>query len=141
MEYALEEQVYQIDKSAYSDIFIMLDDEETEDLFFLYLQSQGWYVLPNSRKGDTMSFEYLVVKPSNGEKALAQVKTGNVALNRDDYVRYPHKVFLFQSNDLYTGSGAGNVVCVSRKELLEFLKKSRTWLPKSFQTKMELVNQ
>jgi len=141
VEYALEEQVYQIDKSAYSDIFMMLDDEETKDLFFLYLQSQGWYVLPNSRKGDTMSFEYLAVNPSNGEKALSQVKTGKVALNRDAYVRYPHKIFLFQSNERYTGSGAGNVVCVSREELLKFLNKSLTWLPKAFQRKVELVNQ
>jgi hypothetical protein len=133
------EQVYQINKSAYSDIFMMLDDEETEDLFFLYLQSQGWYVLPNSRKGDTMSFEYLAVNPSNGEKALSQVKTGKVALNRDDYIHYPHKIFLFQSNGRYTGSGAENVVCVSREELLKFLDKAITWLPKSFQTKVSLV--
>ena len=135
------EQVYQIEKSAYSDIFMMLDDEETEDLLFLYLQSQGWYVLPNSRKGDTMSFEYLAVNPLNGEKALAQVKTGEVVINRDDYVHYPQKIFLFQSNELYDGNGASNVVCVSREELLAFLKRSLSWLPKSFQTKVELVNQ
>lgn len=137
----LNEQVYQIDKSAFSDIFMMLDDEETEDLIFLYLQSQGWYVLPNSRKRDTMSFEYLAVNPLNGEKALAQVKTGEVALNRDNYVRYPHKVFLFQSNERYTGDGGGNVLCVSREEVLKFMYKSLTWLPKSFQIKVDLVNQ
>ena len=88
-----------------------------------------------------MSFEYLAVNPLNGEKALSQVKTGEVALNRDDYVHYPHKILLFQSNERYTGSGAGNVVCVSREELFKFLDKSLTWLPKSFQTKVELVNQ
>jgi hypothetical protein len=134
------ERVYQIDKSGYSDIFMMLDDEETEDLLFLYLQSLGWYLLPNSRKGDTMSFEYLAVRPLNGEKALSQVKTGEVALNRDDYVHYPHKIFLFQSNERYTGTGSENVICFSRHELLEFLAKSLTWLPKSFQIKWELVN-
>jgi len=135
------EQTYYIDKSAYSDIFMMLDDEETEDLLFLYLQSQGWYVLPNSRKGDTMSFEYLAIKPLNGEKALAQVKTGEAALNRDDYVNYPHKIFLFQSNERYDGSGSKNVICVSRKELLTFMDRSLAWLPKVFQTKVALVNQ
>jgi len=135
------EQVYQIDKSKFSDIFMMLDDEETEDLVFLYLQSQGWYVLPNSRKGDTMSFEYLAVNPKTGEKALSQVKTGQVTINRDDYVHYPQKIFLFQSNELYTGVGAQNVVCISRDELLKLLYKSLAWLPKSFQRKVELVNQ
>ena len=135
------EQVYEIDKSEYSDIFMMLDDEETEDLVFLYLQSQGWYVLPNSRKADTMSFEYLAVNPLTGEKALTQVKTGNADLDRDDYSHYPHKVFLFQSNERYEGSIAENVVCISRAELLKFLEKSITWLPKSFQSKMEIVSQ
>ena len=135
------DQIYKIDKTEISDIFMMLDDEETEDLVFLYLQSQGWYVLPNSRKGDTMSFEYLAVNPKSGEKALSQVKTGQVALNRDDYVQFSQKIFLFQSNELYTGVGAKNVVCISRNDLLELLEKSLAWLPKSFQRKMEIVSQ
>lgn len=134
------EQVYQIDKSGFSDIFMMLDDEETEDLVFLYLQSQGWYVLPNSRKGDTMSFEYLAVNPKSGEKALSQVKTGQVPLNRDDYVQYPQKIFLFQSNELYTGVGAKNVICIPRDDLSKLLYKSLAWLPKSFQRKVEIVS-
>lgn len=134
------EQVYQIDKSGFSDIFMMLDDEETEDLVFLYLQSQGWYVLPNSRKGDTMSFEYLAVNPKTGEKALAQVKTGQVTINKDDYIQYPQKIFLFQSNELYTGIGSQNVICISRDDLLELLNKSLAWLPKSFQRKVEMIS-
>lgn len=60
---------YIVDKATYSDIFTMLDDEETEDLVFLYLQSQGWYIVLNSRKKDTMSFEFLAVNPVTGEKA------------------------------------------------------------------------
>lgn len=135
------EQFYQIDKSEFSDIFMMLDDEETEDLVFLYLQSQGWYVLPNSRKGDTMSFEYLAVNPKSGEKALSQVKTGQTSLNRDDYVKYPQKIFLFQPNERYTGIGADNVVCIQRDDILKFLDKSLVWLPRSFQKKVELVSQ
>ena len=134
------DKIYQIDKSEFSDIFMMLDDEETEDLVFLYLQSQGWYVLPNSRKGDTMSFEYLAVNPETGEKALTQVKTGQVTINKDDYIHYAQKIFLFQSNELYAGVGAQNVVCISRDDLLELLNKSVAWLPRSFQRKVEIVN-
>jgi len=134
------EQVYQIDKSGFADIFMMLDDEETEDLVFLYLQSQGWHVLPNSRKGDTMSFEYLAVNPKTGEKALSQVKTGQVTINKDDYVHYSQKIFLFQSNELYVGVGAQNIICISRAEILELLNNSLDWLPKSFQRKVEIVS-
>ena len=132
---------YEINKATYSDIFMMLNDEETEDLVFLYLQSKGWYVIPNSRKGDTMAFEYLCVNPHNGQVAGTQVKTGEVSLNRDDYAQLAQKTFLFQSNERYLGTEAINVETISRVELLEFLQKSASWLPKSFKRKIEIVRQ
>lgn len=135
------QEIYQIDNTKYSDIFMMLDAEETEDLVFLYLQSKGWYVVPHSRKGDTMTFEYLCVNPVSGQVAGTQVKTGNTSLNRDDYIQFQHKIFLFQANGLYVGNEVDNIEHISRKELAEFLNKSVQWLPKSFKRKMEIVNQ
>ena len=136
------EQIYEIETLESSDIFMMLDDEETEDLVFLYLQNKGWFVVPNSRKGDTMKFEFYMVNPKTNDKATTQVKTGNVCLNIDEYPSPPgfKKVFLFQSNELYEGVPSDKVICISRKELLDFLKQSITWLPKFFKTKMEMVN-
>jgi len=63
-------------------------------VIFLFLQTEGWYVVPNSRKGDTMSFEYLVVDPRDGRIAGVQVKTGNTPINVSAYSNFPHKVFL-----------------------------------------------
>jgi hypothetical protein len=134
------QETYHINKAKYSDIFMLLDDEETEDLVFLYLQSKGWYVVPHSRKGDTMTFEYLCVNPKSGRVAGTQVKTGNTPLNRDEYIQFGQKVFLFQSNDLYLGVGADNVQTIPRSELVDFLSKAASWLPKSFRRKMEIVN-
>ena len=134
-----EKQVYEVEKSEFSDIFMMLDDEETEDLLFLYLQSEGWYVVPNSRKGDTMSFEFIVTNPKNGEKAATQVKTGEAVLNIDDYSHLPHKVFLFQSNERYEGTDSENVICVRREELLKFLEERTALFPWSFQIKLKMV--
>ena len=134
------ENTYHIDKSKFSDVFMMLDDEETEDLVFLYLQTIGWYVVPNSRKGDTMSFEYLAVNPKTGEKALSQVKTGNASINKDDYVKYGQKIFLFQSSELYSGTGNSNIECLSRDNLPKFLSNSLSWLPTIFQKKVNLVS-
>lgn len=136
----VDAKVYIVDKSKFSDVFTMLDDEETEDLVFLYLQSKGWYVVPNSRKADTMRFEYLAVDPKNGEKALTQVKTGNVHLNKEEYSQYPYKVFLFQSNGLYDGDDSENVCCIGRQELNDFLQQSLIWLPAVFKCKSEMVN-
>ena len=119
----------------------MLDDEETEDLVFLYLQSLGWYVVPNSRKADTMSFEFLLVNPLTNEPASTQVKTGKTVLNTDDYQQYPHKVFLFQSSGHYQGATHDNVIRIPRADLLAFLQQSKTWLPASFRYKLEVVEQ
>ena len=134
-----KKQVYEVEKSEFSDIFMMLDAEETEDLLFLYLQSQGWYVVPNSRRRDMMSFEFIVTNSRNGEKAVTQVKTGEVVLNRDDYRHLPHKVFLFQSNERYEGTDSENVICVRREELLRFLEERTALFPRSFQIKLEMV--
>jgi hypothetical protein len=135
------QQIYEIDRASYSDIFMMLDDEETEDLVFLYLQSKGWYVIPHSRKGDTMSFEYLCVNPVTGEIAGTQVKTGEAFIDRQDYANLNHKTFLFQPNGRYSGSDAENTKVIAREELLVFLQKSASWLPMSFKRKMEIVTQ
>lgn len=131
--------IYEIDKAKYSDAFMMLDAEETEDVVFLYLQTIGWYVVPHSRKGDSMTFEYLCVNPLDGQVAGVQVKTGNTPLNRDDYAPFPHTVFLFQANDIYSGVGRGNVECISREQLMAFLEKAVCWLPKSLRRKLEIT--
>lgn len=133
------EDYYAISDVEEADVFMLLDDEETEDLVFLYLQTLGWYVVPNSRKADTMSFEYLAIHPQTQEKAMAQVKTGNEKLNRQDYSQYPYRVFLFQSNGLYEGEEADNVYRIAREELLEFLKECADWLPGVFKTKLGMV--
>lgn len=133
------ENYYVVHTEGFSDIFMMLDDEETEDLVFLYLQDQGWFVLPNSRKADTMSYECLLVNRETGGRAACQVKTGNVNLNRDSYSHMSMKVFLFQPNDRYSGSEQENVVCISRQEMLEFLRRSLHWMPDVIQQKMALI--
>lgn len=129
---------YPVDRLVGSDIFEMLDDEETEDLLFMYLQSNGWFVVPNSRKKDTMSYEFLAIDPATGERAISQVKTGHVPLCRDDYSSYKEKVFLFQSNNVYSGAEHPNVMCLDRAELLDFMQASRGWLPDALRMKLDL---
>ena len=81
--------------------------EETEDLVFLYLQSRGWYVVPNSRKGNTLRFEFMLAHSQTGDKALTQVKTGDVRLNIDAYADHHWHIFLFQSKGHYDGRKFG----------------------------------
>lgn len=130
---------YEIDQGHASDIFEMLDDEETEDLVFMYLQYMGWVLIPNSRKKDTMNYEFLAVNPKTGERAVSQVKTGNSEINIENFSSYKEKVFLFQSNELYAGIKSENAVFLSRKEILEFIGQAKDWLPSTIQNKINLV--
>ncbi len=134
-----KQQVYKVNFAKFPDIFSMLDPEETEDLVFLYLQSQGWYVVPNSRKGNTLRFEFMLANSDSGEKALTQVKTGTTELNIDDYTKDEQRIFLFQSNENYKGQPAKNVELILRRELADFLKKKIYLFPQSFQTKLKLI--
>lgn len=132
---------YETDKGKVSDIFSLLDDEETEDLIFFYLQSKGWYVAPNSRKGDTMNYEFLLVRPDTGEVAATQVKTGHSHINLAKFAGAGHKVYTFQPNGLYSGDVASNIVQISRAEATEFLDASANWLPGNIRHKMSMVQQ
>lgn len=133
-------QIYEIEKGTFQDIFMLLDDRETEDLVFLFLQTQGWLVLPNSRQSDTIAFEYLLVKPASGEIAAVQVKTGNTRLDPDSYSQYGHRVFLFQANDNYGAGSNPNVICIFRNDLIDFLQRSQRWLPGNLRRKVALIH-
>ena len=137
-----KQEVYKVKFDEFPDIFSMLDPEETEDLVFLYLQSKGWYVVPNSRKGNTLCFEFMLAHSNSGEKALTQVKTGSTELNINKYNKYEQRIFLFQSNGKYSRNPAEaeNVECIKRYELEDFLKKKKGIFPESFQTKLDMVS-
>ena len=136
------QQVYEVDIANFPDIFAMLDPEETEDLVFLYLQRQGWFVVPNSRKGNTLRFEFMLAHPETYEKAVTQVKTGQSPLNFEDYANDARhmRIFLFQSNGQYDGRCTERVESISRDELESFLRDQIGLFPRSFQTKVSLLD-
>lgn len=134
-------EVYALDDAVTKnpDIFSLLDAEEVEDVVFLYLQSLGWYVVPNSRKADTMAFEYTVLRPEDGKYAQVQVKTGGTSLHHATYRDLPFQVILFQSSGRYEGEAAANVTCLSRQEVETFLASSVRWLPARYRNKLAML--
>lgn len=134
-----DQRVYEVEVAEFPDIFAMLDSEETEDLVFIYLQSKGWYVVPNTRRRNTLRFEFMLVHSKTGEKALTQVKTGNVPIDADCYDNDPQRIFLFQSNEYYEGQCPDNVECISRCELANFLRDQIHLLPELFRRKLKLI--
>jgi hypothetical protein len=115
------------------DISSFLDAESTEDVIFIYLQCEGWIVVPNSRKADTMRYEFLAINPKTGERALTQVKTGNEPLETDTWGRFQEKVYLFQANGIYPGAPAANVVPLAPKAIEEFMRSHFEIMPRAVQ--------
>lgn len=131
---------YEVEAAAYRDVFMMLEAEEVEDVVFLYLQHRGWRVVPHSRKGDSMAFEYLCVDPETGNVAGTQVKTGAATLEPNVFVREDlDKVFLFQSGGHCAGTAPKGVEVITRDEIEEFLREAWSWLPGALQKKLRLV--
>lgn len=138
--YLTQTDYYRIDSSVQNgDLFSLLDAEETEDLLFIFLQTKGWCVIPNSRKADTMKFEFSMVRLSSGETGAVQVKTGYSSIGLDSYSEYSGTVVVFQPNNCYHGTRSKNVQIVSRAEIEEFLASSLHWLPTTFRRKVEAI--
>lgn len=129
---------YKIDVSNFPGLLDMLSYEEAEDVLFLYLQAHGWYVIPNSRKGNTMKYEFLLTNPQSGGKAKTQVKVGHSPINTPEF-RDDQKVFLFQTNGHYEGEKPQNVECVTPEAMLGFIKENMKWLPGWLQNKADMI--
>jgi hypothetical protein len=128
---------YKVDQGQLINLYSFLSSEDCEDALAVYLQTKGWLIIPNSRKADTMSYEYLLIHSKTFETAIVQVKTGNVPLNSESWRSKKEKVFLFQSSGIYTGAGAANVVCVSPAELEIFMRKNKKLMTRSIRLWLE----
>lgn len=111
------------------DLFSLFSYEDCEDIIGIYLQDQGYHIIPSSCKSDTAAYEYVLIHKETSEKAVAQVKSGNVNLNINNYSSIPCKVFLFTSRGEYFGNQAENVVCISLDEVKHFLTNRKRILP------------
>jgi hypothetical protein len=119
--------------SAPLDIFSFLDAETTEDVVFIYLQYQGWIVVPNSRRADTMRYEFVAIHRETYDRALVQVKTGSTPLAMNVWSGFREKVFLFQSHGIYTGEATPNVFPISPTTIHAFMSEHIDVMPRSVQ--------
>lgn len=133
------QQEFSLQDIAKCDIFSFLDAETTEDVIFIYLQCQGWIVVPNSRMADTMRYEFVAIHRETRERALVQVKTGSTPLDTENWSRFPEKVFLFQSHDIYTGVPAANVVQLRPQAIEDFMDTNFAVMPRAVQRWIDFV--
>jgi hypothetical protein len=117
------EPTYEIDKI--DSVWNLLSDEQVEDLIFLY----NWYVIPNSRKKDTMAYEFYLINKTSFKRAIVQAKTGNSCINLDDYSGNKEIIFLFQPNDCFSGYRAENMNIIRKEALESFIEQNKKIIP------------
>lgn len=132
-------QYYDLPDFKYKNIYSFLNSEEAEDIIFIYLQTQGWLVVPNSRKVDTMGYEFYAIHSKTKERAIVQVKTGNTPLSPKDWENWKEKVFLFQSNGNYYGFENTNVVCLKPEYIEAFMYDNRDILPSNIVNWLDVI--
>lgn len=122
---------YEINADEFRSIFTFLDSEQTEDIIFIYLQTKGWIVVPNSRKADTMSYEFYLIRKDDHRRAIVQVKTGRISLHANDWEERIEHVFLFQPNSQYQGLSEENVECIEPKAIEDFIYSNLDLMPEN----------
>jgi hypothetical protein len=112
------QDVYNVAAWKDGDIFSLLSSEDCEDVLLLYLQfKEGYMLIPSSRRFTTMAYEYELIHRDTRQRAIAQVKNGDVNLNIDDYNSISEKVYLFTTKGDYLGEALDHVICIDPSDM------------------------
>jgi hypothetical protein len=84
----------------------LIDPIDVEDLALMFLQAQGWLLLPSSRMGDTPLYEAALRHKDDGRLAVLAVKSGSsnpvpVQLVAESVRKDKAEVFVFSTHGLY----------------------------------------
>ncbi len=135
------EPLYQLCNTKES-FLSLLSSGDCEDLVALYMQKEhGFMSIPSSCKSDTAAYEYVMKHPVTGEKAVAQVKHGEVDLNRNKYRDLECKTFLLTTKGSYTGTEVPHVYCIDPDTILSFAKDNYQLMPDRIQNWMDFENE
>lgn len=110
-----------ITETARGDLFDYLNDADIENIVFVYLQREGWYVLPGTRRRDTPHYEFVLVNRATSERAIVQVKSGGTSIDASSY-QGPEKAFLFAACGKYGTTIPRHVTLISRDQLIAFMR-------------------
>lgn len=124
-----------------ADVFSLLSSEDCEDIVALLLQSKGYYLIASSCKRQTGAYEYVLKHKTNGNVAVAQVKSGTEDLDMDAYSSFEGEVYLFTSRGSHVGTPTANVHCIKREELEQFMERNDLILPGKVQTWIKLAEE
>jgi hypothetical protein len=113
----------------------LLDPSDAEDIALLYLQAQGWLLMPSSRMNDTPLYEAAFKHIDDGRMAVVAVKSGGknpvpVSEVVDAVADQGAQVFVFSTHESFAGNpGELGATKISRAEIVEFMASKPELLP------------
>ena len=111
------------------DIFALLSPLDREDLAGLYLQAEGYLLVPSTIKSSAAAYEWVMFHRDSGERAVLQVKSGGAWIDLAPLADIPSRVFVVAADGTVAGHSPANVTLISRERLLQFAKNSRSLMP------------
>ena len=128
---------YSVTPPSADEIFDMLHPDDVEEIVGLYLQLEKNYILYTStNKLDTPKYEIVGIARDGSHLCYTQVKTGNVALDGNDYrdlASNENKVYLFAVSQNYSNTDNEAVIGLKKELLLKFIHENRAILPGKIQ--------
>lgn len=95
------------------DIFALLSPLGHEDIAGLYLQMEGYVLVPSTVNSSTAVYEWVMFHREAGEKAVLQVESGNAWIDLAPLADIPSRVFVVATDGIATGQIPANVACIS----------------------------
>jgi hypothetical protein len=124
---------YNVDSIDRKNILDMFLPEDVEEVISLYLQSEKNYLIySSSNKLDTQTYEFVMVSRDGSHLCYAQVKTGNVSLDGNDYIHLTadgNKVYLFTVSQQYYNVDNANIMSLDKNEIIDFIYNKKTIMP------------
>lgn len=138
-QYTLDEK-YELNLNSKS-IYSLLSPDDCENVIGLYLQKErGYYIIPKTNRLDTVKYEFILKHKDSGNKAIVQVKSGNVPLNIDDFKEIADEVFLFTTDGEYKGNLDESIELLNRDIIENFIFNNIKIMPDIVKRWIEFIN-
>ncbi len=132
---------YELNKTDKFDIFSLISSDGCEDILGLYLQlKKGYIIIPSSCKSDTTNYEYELLNKKTKEKAVVQVKNGDVNLNTTDFSNINSTIFLFTTKGKYFGKKE-NIHFIDPKQMENFIFSNLKMMPSKIQNWVSIYSE
>lgn len=122
----------------------LISSEDLECLVLLYLQKKGYFLISTTVKSSTAKFEGVLVHSDGTHRCFPQIKIGT-SINQMDYVQvleknYADRVVLFTTSENYGEKEKSNprISCLSKEEIMDFIRNNRNILPGSINHWLDL---